>query len=45
MQKEIKELQEEVTLLKSHTHEEGEITEGSKEVIKMEIVESVSKTI
>ena len=45
MQKEIKELQEEVTLLKSHTHEEGEITEASKEVIKMEIVESVSKTI
>ncbi len=45
MQKEIKELQEEVTLLKSNTHEEGEITEASKEVIKMEIVESVSKTI
>lgn len=45
MQKEIKELQEEVTLLKSQTHEEGEITEANKEVIKMEIVESVSKTI
>ena len=45
MQKEIKELQEEVTCLKSHAHEEGEITEANKEVIKMEIVESVSKTI
>ena len=45
MLKEIKDLQEEVTLLKSQAHEEGEITEANKEVIKMEIVESVSKTI
>ena len=45
MQQEIKDLREEVTLLKSQAHEEGEITEANKEVIKIEIVESVSKTI
>ena len=43
MQKEIQDLQTELASLKAH--EEGEITEANKETLKMEIMESVSKTM